>query len=121
MRSTGTGTTAHTCGNKYHICTLQGFQNLVTGFFGSFFADFRVCTCTQTFSQLFADLDAFFCLGKHQALLIAVHCNKFYAAYAGVDHTVYGVIAATAYTNYFNIGQRFKGCLYVIKHILRPP
>ena len=30
-------------------------------------------------------------------------------------------IAAIAYTNYFNIGQRFKGCLYVIKHILRPP
>ena len=76
---------------------------------------------SSAFSQLFADLDAFFCLGKHQALLIAVHCNKFYAAYAGVDHTVYGVIAATAYTNYFNIGQRFKGCLYVIKHILRPP
>src|SRR5699024_12480409 len=59
--SSCTGSAAHACCNEDHVGTLQCIFDLFTGFLSRFFTDIRVCTGTESSSQLFSNLYFGFC------------------------------------------------------------
>ena len=117
-----TGATAHTSGNKYHICTLQCSFDLVLIFLGALSADIRFISGATAFGELCTDLDLRGCLGIIQSLGICIYCNIFNILYAGRHHAIQCVSAAAADANHFDIYIRIKGILIdKISHLTFPP
>ena len=92
---TGSGSATHTTGYKYHVCTLDCFFELFNTLFCRLFTDLRLCTCSQSFGQLLADLDRRRSLAELQCLLVRVHTDKFYSADLFLYHSIYSIISCT--------------------------
>ena len=75
----------------------------------------------MTLCNLFADGDFCGCAGREKNLLVAVYRDKVNALYVCFNHTVYGVTAATADADDFNL---YATVIIVVKfktHDIKPP
>ena len=54
--SSGSGSAAHTTGNKYHVCAFHHLFQFLNALLSGFLAYLRFCSCAQSLGQLFADL-----------------------------------------------------------------
>ena len=102
---TCTGTAAHTCGNEYHICTLESLCQLFLAFLSCFLTDLRLCACTKSLGQLLTNLHSCGRLAELQCLLICIDTDKFYTGNIFIDHTVDSVVTGSADTYYYNSGR----------------
>ena len=102
---TCTGTAAHTCGNEYHICTLESLCQLFLAFLSCFLTDLRLCACTKSLGQLLTNLHSCGRLAELQCLLICIDTDKFYTGNIFIDHAVDSVVTGSADTYYYNSGR----------------
>ena len=112
-----TRATAHTCGNEHEVVSFQNLFDFVNRFQRGIFADFRICAGAETSGQFFAELNAKFCFASVENLQVCVHCDEIRALDTCVDHSVNGVISATANTDYSDFCNIYR----CFKHNIYPP
>ena len=104
-RSIAATAAAHTCGNEYHICTLESLCQFFLAFLSCFLTDLRLCACTKSLGQLLTNLHSCGRLAELQCLLICIDTDKFYTGNIFIDHTVDSVVTGSADTYYYNSGR----------------
>ena len=96
------GAAAHTAGDKYHVCTLNGVLDLLRALFRSLLANFRLSPCTKTLGDLLTDLDDCGSLGHCQCLFICIDADELNACNRIFHHAVHSIIACAANADYDN-------------------
>ena len=109
---TGTGTAAHTCGDKHHVCTLESRLNGFDGFLGTALTDLGVCACALSASDLISDNQLFCCAGCVQSHAVGVDRDELNASDISRNHTVNSVVSAAAYTDDLNA---YSAVVYLFK------
>ena len=107
----GTGTATHTCGDEYHIGTLENCTNIVNGLLGCTCTDLGVSTRAKALGNFFTNDELTGSLGFAQSLTVGVDRYELYAANVGCDHTVDCVVSAAAYADNLNIDATFQGII----------
>src|SRR5208283_3622595 len=98
--SAGAGASAHTGGNKYHVCAFEHTHEGIIIIEGRLPAYNRVGPGPQSFSQRFPDLNFYRGQGCFKVLFVRIDSNEFYTEDVGRDHTVYSIPSAPADTDY---------------------
>ena len=103
--SAGTGTTAHTGSDKYHLCAGHSVSNRLAALLGGTSANLRLSAGAATLGGLFADLNLMRSGRLSQSRTIRVDRNKLHILNITFYHAVHGVTAAAANTDYFNLNN----------------
>ncbi len=120
--STCTGTTAHSAGNKHHICAFKCGSKLLHALFGSLLSNLGLGACAETFGELFSYLYTSRSLAQVKRLLIGVNSDEFNSAYSLVDHTVNCVISGSADADNYDLCFIIRFNLsYIYRHFMLPP
>ena len=112
---TGTGASAESGRDKYHVTVRQSVSDFFFIFKGRIPADLGICPGPEAFGHTFAQLDPNRRLGYFKGLGVCIGRNKLDTLEIGCDHVVYGVSSRTPDTNdfdfcrifIFNIGKHF--------------
>ena len=113
---TGSGSAAHSAGNKNHVCTLQCSRDFFRALFCRLLADLRIGSCSKTSCQLCSDLEKLRCLAALQSLYIRVHTDEFYSADFLFHHPVYSIVAGSANTYDDNSASGFVFVCFNLQH-----
>jgi hypothetical protein len=116
---TGTGTTTHTRGDKYHIGTAQCFGDPVPVFERGSAADVRVGTGTEPLGNLTTKLQDRFRLDVRQGLGISIGADKIHTLDRVFDHVFDRVAAASPDAYYLDDGI-FRNVIDQFKHGVSP-
>ena len=100
---TGSGSAAHTGGNKHHIGALQHLGDLLAVFLGRLAAHFWISPGALAVGQLFADLNLVGGAGCFQRLLVRIYGNKLHTFGSSPHHAVDHIITAAAHTDHLNV------------------
>ena len=111
----GTGTTAESGRDEYHVTVRQSVSDFFFIFKGRIPADLGICPGPEAFGHTFAQLDPNRRLGYFKGLGVCIGRNELDALEIGCDHVVYGISPCTPDTNdfdfrrifIFNIGKHF--------------
>ena len=118
-RRAGSCSAAHSCRYENHIRSAKLFGDLFSAFLSRFLANLRIRSCSQSFCDLFTDLNLFGGLRHLQRLLVRIYRNIFNALQAGYDHAINRIVAGSAYTDYSDLGKRAHSHIQIkIHHIL---
>ena len=110
-RCAGAGAAAHACGDEDHVRAVQRAADFIHGSFGCVAAFVGLAARAQTGG---AQLDGVVCAAASQRLRVGVGADEFHAIDLAVDHVLYGVAAAAAYTHHFDAGARVE--VFVFDH-----
>ena len=114
--------TAHTCGNEYHVGVLEKRLNVLKRFLSCALTDLGLSARASTAGELFTDDELRGSVGMTESHSVGVDGDKFNALDVRRDHSVDSVISAAAYAYNLNIGAYFDGVI-VFKncHFVYPP
>ena len=99
---------AHTGRDEHHVRTAQSLDDLLTALRRSCLADLGTRAGTESARALLTDLNAYSCLRLQESLCIRIDCNELNALQTGVDHVIYRIAAAAAYTDNDDLCKFFK-------------
>ena len=104
---TCTGTSTHSAGNKYHICTLECLGKLFCVLLCCLLTNLRLSSGTKSLSKLLTYLKCCRSLTELKCLLICVNSYKLNATYILINHSVNGIISCSTYSNHYNLSRCF--------------
>ena len=111
----GAGAAAHTRGYEHEIRVFDCRGNGESALFGGLLTFFGIRARALSVRKFVADLNTGFGFGHTERLKVGVYGDKARAFNAGVDHTVYGVSAASAHAYYHDVGGHSEH-IFIIVH-----